>query len=62
MPLRLLISCPDRPGIVAAVSRFLFEAGALGCATHSGSYMLAAQVGAICDFFGLGVGRSVKEV
>ena len=26
--LRLLISCPDRPGIVAAVSRFLFEAGA----------------------------------
>jgi formyltetrahydrofolate deformylase len=28
LPLRLLISCPDRPGIVAAVSRFLFEAGA----------------------------------
>ena len=28
MLLRLLISCPDRPGIVAAVSRFLFEAGA----------------------------------
>jgi formyltetrahydrofolate deformylase len=27
-PLRLLISCPDRPGIVASVSRFLFEAGA----------------------------------
>lgn len=26
--LRLLISCPDRPGIVAAASRFLFEAGA----------------------------------
>jgi formyltetrahydrofolate deformylase len=26
--LRLLISCPDRPGIVAAVSRFLYEAGA----------------------------------
>jgi formyltetrahydrofolate deformylase len=26
--LRLLISCPDRPGIVAAVSRFLFETGA----------------------------------
>jgi formyltetrahydrofolate deformylase len=25
---RLLISCPDRPGIVAAVSRFLFEHGA----------------------------------
>ncbi len=25
---RLLISCPDRPGIVAAVSRFLFDAGA----------------------------------
>jgi formyltetrahydrofolate deformylase len=25
--LRLLVSCPDRPGIIAAVSRFLFEAG-----------------------------------
>ncbi|WP_248928703.1 formyltetrahydrofolate deformylase [Paenibacillus hamazuiensis] len=25
---RMLISCPDRPGIVAAVSRFLFENGA----------------------------------
>src|SRR4051794_28876900 len=25
---RLLISCPDRPGIVAAVSRFLHESGA----------------------------------
>jgi formyltetrahydrofolate deformylase len=25
---RLLISCPDRPGIVANVSRFLYEAGA----------------------------------
>ncbi len=26
--MRLLISCADRPGIVSAVSRFLFEAGA----------------------------------
>jgi formyltetrahydrofolate deformylase len=26
--LRLLISCPDRPGIISAVSTFLFEAGA----------------------------------
>jgi formyltetrahydrofolate deformylase len=26
--LRLLVSCPDQPGIVAAVSRFLYEAGA----------------------------------
>ncbi|HUE25671.1 MAG TPA: formyltetrahydrofolate deformylase [Solirubrobacteraceae bacterium] len=26
--MRLLVSCPDRPGIVSAVSRFLFEAGA----------------------------------
>jgi formyltetrahydrofolate deformylase len=26
--LRLLIVCPDRPGIINAVSRFLFEAGA----------------------------------
>jgi formyltetrahydrofolate deformylase len=25
---RILISCPDRPGIVAAVSRFLFDQGA----------------------------------
>jgi formyltetrahydrofolate deformylase len=28
LTMRLLISCPDRPGIVAAVSRFLFDAGA----------------------------------
>jgi len=27
-PLRLLVSCLDRPGIVAAVSRFLYERGA----------------------------------
>lgn len=27
-PMRLLISCPDQRGIVSAVSRFLFEAGA----------------------------------
>jgi formyltetrahydrofolate deformylase len=27
-PLRLLISCPDRRGIIAAVSRFLLDAGA----------------------------------
>jgi formyltetrahydrofolate deformylase len=26
--MRLLVSCPDRPGIIASVSRFLFEAGA----------------------------------
>jgi formyltetrahydrofolate deformylase len=26
--MRLLVACADRPGIVAAVSRFLFEAGA----------------------------------
>lgn len=34
---RLLISCPDRPGIVAAVSRFLFERGAniLDSSQHS---------------------------
>jgi formyltetrahydrofolate deformylase len=25
---RLVVTCPDRPGIVAAISRFLFEAGA----------------------------------
>jgi formyltetrahydrofolate deformylase len=28
MLLRLLISCPDRPGIVSAESRFVYEAGA----------------------------------
>jgi formyltetrahydrofolate deformylase len=35
--LRLLVSCADRPGIVAAVSRFLFEAGAniVSSAQHS---------------------------
>ncbi|MFI7546993.1 formyltetrahydrofolate deformylase [Actinoplanes sp. NPDC049599] len=27
-PLRLLVSCPDRPGIIAAVARFLHERGA----------------------------------
>lgn len=26
--MRLQVSCPDRPGIVSAISRFLFEAGA----------------------------------
>ncbi len=26
--MRLLISCPDRPGIIAAVSKFLFDSGA----------------------------------
>jgi formyltetrahydrofolate deformylase len=30
---RLLVSCPDRPGLVAAVSRFLFERG--GNIVHS---------------------------
>jgi formyltetrahydrofolate deformylase len=25
--MRLLVSCPDRPGIVSAISRFIFEAG-----------------------------------
>jgi formyltetrahydrofolate deformylase len=31
---RLLISCPDRPGVVAAVSRFLHEAGANITSSH----------------------------
>ena len=31
---RLLISCPDRPGIVAAVSGFLFEVGANIVSSH----------------------------
>jgi formyltetrahydrofolate deformylase len=31
---RLLISCPDRPGIVAAVSGFLFELGANIVSSH----------------------------
>ena len=35
---RLVVSCPDRPGIVAAVAGFLFESGAniLSSAQHSG--------------------------
>jgi shikimate dehydrogenase len=36
------------------ITPFLAQASAKGHATHSGSHMLAAQVGAICDFFGLG--------
>jgi formyltetrahydrofolate deformylase len=31
---RLLIGCPDRPGIVAAVSRFLFDQGANIVSSH----------------------------
>ena len=31
---RLLVGCPDRPGIVAAVSRFLFEQGANIVSSH----------------------------
>jgi len=31
---RLLIACPDRPGIVAAVSSFLFERGANIVSSH----------------------------
>src|SRR5277367_4655733 len=31
---RLLIACADRPGIVAAVSRFLFEQGANIVSSH----------------------------
>ena len=34
---RLLISCPDRPGIVAAVSGFLFELGANIVSSHQHS-------------------------
>jgi formyltetrahydrofolate deformylase len=36
---RLVVSCPDRPGIVAAVATFLFEQGAniLSSAQHSGA-------------------------
>ncbi|MGH8540313.1 MAG: formyltetrahydrofolate deformylase [Stenotrophobium sp.] len=34
---RLLISCPDRPGIVAAVSGFLFEEGANIVSSHQHS-------------------------
>src|SRR2546422_8239685 len=31
---RLLVGCPDRPGIVAAVSSFLFERGANIVSSH----------------------------
>jgi formyltetrahydrofolate deformylase len=40
---RLLISCPDRPGIVAAVSRLLFEQGAN--IVHSDQHSTAADGG-----------------
>ena len=44
--MRLLVSCPDRPGIVAAVSRFLFESGAN--IVHSDQHSSDPQGG---DFF-----------
>ena len=39
---RLVVSCPDRPGIVAAIAGFLFESGAniLSSAQHSGERFL----------------------
>ncbi len=40
---RLLISCPDCPGIVAAVSRFLYERGAN--IVHSGQHSTAPEGG-----------------
>lgn len=40
---RLLISCPDRPGIVAAVSQFLFEHGAN--IVHSDQHSTAPEGG-----------------
>src|SRR5579864_207696 len=40
---RLLIACPDRPGIVAAVSRFLYEQGAN--IVHSDQHSTAATGG-----------------
>ena len=61
---RLLISCPDRRGIVAAVSRFLFEHGAnvLEADQHStdpegGTFFMRME------FFldGLDVGRAELE-
>lgn len=41
---RLLVSCPDQPGIVAAVSRFLYEAGAN--IVSSGQYSTDPEGGA----------------
>src|SRR5436305_10246450 len=40
---RMLISCPDRPGIVAAVSRFWYERGAN--IVHSDQHSTALQAG-----------------
>jgi formyltetrahydrofolate deformylase len=61
---RLLISCPDRPGIVAAVSRFLFEHGAniLDADQHStdpqgGTFFMRMAF----HLDGLDVGRSELE-
>ena len=69
LTMRLLISCPDRPGIVAAVSRFLMDVGANIIRSHQystdpsdGTFFLRMEftlpVGAREDFaerFGLGV-------
>jgi formyltetrahydrofolate deformylase len=61
---RLLISCPDRPGIVAAVSRFLFDHGAniLDADQHStdpqgGTFFMRMEIHAE----GLDVGREELE-
>jgi formyltetrahydrofolate deformylase len=69
--MRLLVSCPDQPGIIAAVSRFLFESGAniVTSAQHSsdpegGQFFLrmeftlpATRREGIADRFGLRVAQ-----
>ena len=67
---RLLIACQDRPGIVAAVSRFLFEHGAniTDSAQHSTDpqggkffmrmeFELAEPSGELAEAFGPAVGE-----
>jgi formyltetrahydrofolate deformylase len=61
---RLLISCPDRPGIVASVSRFLFEHGAniLDADQHStdpagGTFFMRM----VFQIDGLDLGRAALE-
>ena len=69
--MRLLISCPDRPGIIAATSKFLFEAGANIIRSHQystdpqgGTFFLRCEFtlpGASRDDFAERFGLAVAE-
>lgn len=60
---RLLISCPDRPGIVAAVSGFLFEEGANIVSSHQHSTDPAGgRFFLRTEFFHDGLPREAKQL